>query len=204
MLSGGPPSSRRPCPSRWQPKPATSRRVRKFGHGSFAGDPRCTVSHASAAERRAEGFLVPLVRAANVTRCGASRPRARILVMVSEAGPSRARARRDPRAAFCGGARATQTLGACRRWSLGRKAPDSNRNRWLSGHFPLLASLPSVHDSSRGFATNGSRLARVKVVKTLIPGSKRSGSVVTSRQIRDDSGPLRARSWLGLLLRLLG
>jgi Bacterial regulatory proteins, luxR family len=35
-------------------------------------------------------------------------------------------------------------------------------------------------------------------------GSKRSGSVVTSRQIRDDSPPLHARSWLGLLLRLLG
>jgi len=55
-----------------------------------------------------------------------------------------------------------QTLGACRRWNLGRKAPDSNRNRWLSGHFPLLAGLPSVHHSSRGFATNdpGGALAR--------------------------------------------
>jgi hypothetical protein len=33
--------------------------------------------------------------------------------------------------------------------ALGRKAPDSNRNRWLGGHFPLLAGLPSLHDSSR-------------------------------------------------------
>ena len=49
-----------------------------------------------------------------------------------------------------------QTLGACRRWNLGRKAPDSNRNRWSSGHVPLIEGLPSVHDFSRGFATNDS------------------------------------------------
>ena len=87
------------------------------------------------------------------------------------ARPSRAQGRRDRRAAFGSGAKPPQTLGACRRWNLGRKAPDSNRNRWSSGHFPLLAGLPSVHDSSRGFATNdpGSALARALLISQATP-----------------------------------
>jgi hypothetical protein len=51
---------------------------------------------------------------------------------------------------------------------LGRKAPDSNRNRWLSGHFPLLAGLPSVHDSSRGL---GRELSRFGGSATIVPAS---------------------------------
>jgi hypothetical protein len=90
-------------------------------------------------------FLAPH-GVANVTRCGASRRQARIPVAVCSG-------RRGLCATFASAA-ATRDARLCRRWSLGRKAPDSNRTRWFSGHFPLLAGLPSVHDSSRGFAIN--------------------------------------------------
>ncbi len=99
-------------------------------------------------------FLAPH-GVAKVTRCGTSRRQARIPVAVCSG-------RRGRCATFASAAATHETLGVCRRWSLGRKAPDSNRNRWLSGHFPLLAGLPSVHDSSRGLAINDPGGARVR------------------------------------------